>query len=99
MPHLDIRLLRPGAVAILGDPRGGGRSMTAADFDEVVEQNHRALDAFARGDHEPLAKLWSRQDDVTLGNPFGPFVRGFEQVVHNMPPRSIGTGRPSGSIS
>lgn len=58
--------------------------MTVADFDQVVEQNHRALDAFARGDHEPLAKLWSAQDDVTLGNPFGPFVRGFEQVVHTM---------------
>jgi hypothetical protein len=31
-----------------------------------------------------LAKLWSTQDDVTLGNPFGPFVRGFEDVVHTM---------------
>ena len=31
-----------------------------------------------------MAKLWSTQDDVTLGNPFGPFVRGFEEVVHTM---------------
>ncbi len=58
--------------------------MIVADFDQVVEENHRALDAFARGDHEPLAKLWSTQDDVTLGNPFGPFVRGFDEVVHTM---------------
>ena len=58
--------------------------MTVADLDQVVEQNHLALDAFARGDHEPLAMLWSTQDDVTLGNPFGPFVRGFEEVVHTM---------------
>ena len=58
--------------------------MTVADFDQVVGENHRALDAFARGDHEPLTKLWSPQDDVTLGNPFGPFVRGFDEVVHTM---------------
>jgi ketosteroid isomerase-like protein len=58
--------------------------MTVADFDQVVEQNHEALDAFTRGDHEPLAKLWSKKDDVTLGNPFGPFVRGFDQVLHTM---------------
>jgi ketosteroid isomerase-like protein len=58
--------------------------MSVADFDQVVEANHRALDAFARGDHEPLAKLWSMRDDVTLGNPFGPFVSGFDEVVHTM---------------
>jgi ketosteroid isomerase-like protein len=54
------------------------------DFDRVVDESHVALDEFAKGDHEPLAKLWSRRDDVTLGNPFGPFVRGFERVVETM---------------
>lgn len=55
-----------------------------ADFEAVVEENHRALDAFARGDHQPLANLYSRRGDVTLGNPFGPFVRGFDHVVETM---------------
>lgn len=54
------------------------------DLDQLIEQNHRALDEFVKGDHEPLAKLYSQRDDVTLGNPFGPFVRGFEQVVQTM---------------
>jgi ketosteroid isomerase-like protein len=58
--------------------------MAVSDFDQVVEQQHQALDEFTRGSHEPLAKLWSQRDDVTLGNPFGPFVRGFEQVVQTM---------------
>jgi ketosteroid isomerase-like protein len=58
--------------------------MAASDFDQLVEQQHLALDAFAKGDDEPLAALWSRADDVTLGNPFGPFVRGFEQVAATM---------------
>jgi ketosteroid isomerase-like protein len=59
-------------------------AMAASEFDQLVEQQHLALDAFARGDDEPLATLWSREDDVTLGNPFGPFVRGFEQVAETM---------------
>lgn len=54
------------------------------DLDSVITQQHRAVDEFVRGHHEPLAELWSRQDDVTLGNPFGPFVRGFEPVVQTM---------------
>lgn len=58
--------------------------MTASEFDQLIEQLHLALDAFAKGDDEPLAALWSRADDVTLGNPFGPFVRGFEQVAETM---------------
>jgi ketosteroid isomerase-like protein len=60
------------------------RSNSADDFDPIVELNHSALDEFARGDSEPLENLWSRREDVTLGNPFGPFVRGFEQVAQTM---------------
>jgi ketosteroid isomerase-like protein len=54
------------------------------DFEQVIEQNHQALDEFARGDHEPLGRLWSQRDDVTLGNPFGPFVTGFPHVMETM---------------
>jgi ketosteroid isomerase-like protein len=58
--------------------------MMTSDFDSVVEQNHAAVDAFVRGDHKPLEDLYSRRDDVTLGNPFGPFVRGFDEVAATM---------------
>jgi ketosteroid isomerase-like protein len=34
-----------------------------------------------RGDFEGYAALYSRQDDVTLGNPFGPFARGYDDVL------------------
>jgi ketosteroid isomerase-like protein len=56
----------------------------ASDFDEVIERNHRAIDEFAKGDSKPLEELYSRRDDVSLGNPFGPFVRGFEAVAKTM---------------
>ena len=47
-------------------------------------QNHSAVDKFAKGDSKPLEDLWSRREDVTLGNPFGPFARGFERVAQTM---------------
>jgi len=58
--------------------------MATSEFDRLIEQQHLAVDAFAKGNDEPLAELWSRAEDVTLGNPFGPFVRGFEQVAETM---------------
>jgi uncharacterized protein (TIGR02246 family) len=49
-------------------------------FDEVSRQYHRALEAFIQGDPEPVLALWSRQDDATLANPFGPPVRGWSAI-------------------
>lgn len=51
-----------------------------AGLDEFIEHYHRTLEAFGQGDSEPALNLWSRQDDVTLANPFGPPVRGWEAV-------------------
>jgi ketosteroid isomerase-like protein len=36
------------------------------------------------GNFEPAKGLFSQRDDVTLGNPFGPFARGFDDVVDAM---------------
>jgi ketosteroid isomerase-like protein len=54
------------------------------DLDEMIERYHHSLDVFVTGNHALLAGLYSQQDDVTLGNPFGPFVSGYEQVVETM---------------
>jgi ketosteroid isomerase-like protein len=35
----------------------------------------------ANGDSNRWEALFSQRDDVTLGNPFGPFVRGWQDVV------------------
>jgi ketosteroid isomerase-like protein len=55
--------------------------VTASDFDDVVEQYHRALDEMVKGNAEGYKKMYSRRDDVTLANPFGPPVRGWEHVA------------------
>ena len=46
-----------------------------------MEQIHAALGAFFLGDPQPTLNLFSHAEDVTLGNPFGPFVRGWERVA------------------
>ena len=54
------------------------------DFDQVVEQYHLALGEFFKGNPEAAKKIFSHQEDVTLANPFGPLVRGWEQVAEAM---------------
>ncbi|WP_352126982.1 nuclear transport factor 2 family protein [Mesorhizobium sp. dw_380] len=58
--------------------------LDANDFDQAVEKYHLALDEFMKGNPAPAKQLYSQRDDVTLGNPFGPFVHGWKQVVETM---------------
>jgi hypothetical protein len=55
--------------------------MSPFDFDEVVEQYHLALDEYVKGNPEPEMMMGSHREDVTLANPLGPPVRGWEQVA------------------
>jgi ketosteroid isomerase-like protein len=55
--------------------------MLAPDLEQVMEQDHGALAAFVTGDPEPKKRLYSRADDVTLANPYGPPARGWNQVA------------------
>ena len=50
------------------------------DVDELIEQYFRAQGEFLRGNPEPMKDLFSRREDVTLANPYGPPVRGWEEV-------------------
>ena len=59
-------------------------SFNAEDFNRVVEKYHLALGEFMKGNPAPAKELYSQRDDVTLGNPFGPFARGWQQVVETM---------------
>jgi ketosteroid isomerase-like protein len=50
------------------------------DVDQLLEQWHPASDEFLKGNPEPVKKMWSRREDVTLANPYGPPVRGRDKV-------------------
>jgi ketosteroid isomerase-like protein len=54
--------------------------MTAKTLEQAVAQNHAALDAMVKGDCSGYVGLLSDRDDVTWGNPFGPFARGRANV-------------------
>ena len=54
------------------------------DLEKVIEQYHQSLGEFMKGNYEPCKHLYTGQNDATLGNPFGPFARGFVQVAETM---------------
>ena len=54
---------------------------TVDDLDQVLEQYQLALGEFMKGNPEPVQKLFSHREDVTLANPLAPPVRGWERVA------------------
>jgi ketosteroid isomerase-like protein len=54
--------------------------MTTNDLTSAIDQSHAALGAILKGDPSVYQALYSQADDVTLGNPFGPYVRGRQSV-------------------
>ena len=54
------------------------------DLDEVIEQFHLAQGEFVNGNPEPVKRLFSHREDVTLANPLSPPAHGWEQVAATM---------------
>ena len=54
------------------------------DLDQVIERSHLTLGEIVNGDPEPLKEMYSHRDDVTLANPFGPPVRGWDEAARTM---------------
>jgi len=54
------------------------------DVDELIEQYYRAQGEFLRGNPEPVKDLFSHREDVTLANPYGPPVRGWDEVAKSI---------------
>jgi ketosteroid isomerase-like protein len=52
--------------------------------DELIEQYHLALGEFMKGDPEPVKRLWSHRDDVSLANPQNSAARGWDEVAEAM---------------
>jgi ketosteroid isomerase-like protein len=54
------------------------------ELDRAIEQYNLALDEFLKGNPEPVKKLWSHREDVSLANPLGPPARGWDEVAQTM---------------
>ncbi len=55
--------------------------LSQSDFDQVVKMYNDSLRAFFKGDPEPVLKIYSDKDDISLAPPFGPFVLGRKLVA------------------
>ncbi|WP_292321216.1 hypothetical protein [Mesorhizobium sp.] len=55
-----------------------------SDLAKVIQQDHLAVDAFVKGDPEPLKRLYSQRDDVVIANPFGPPAKGWKNAAETM---------------
>ena len=54
--------------------------MSETDVDALINDYRQALQSFISGNSQPVADLFSKRDDVTLANPFGPPHRGWQAV-------------------
>jgi ketosteroid isomerase-like protein len=54
--------------------------MMTPNLELAIEQSHAALGAILKGNPTLYQVLYSEADDITLGNPFGPFAGGQQQV-------------------
>lgn len=52
----------------------------AETFEQAIESSHRALDEIVRGNPDVFFELYSRRDDATVANPYGPPACGFGQI-------------------
>ena len=59
--------------------------MSAVDeVDELIKQYQLGTVEFLKGNPKPTQELFFHREDVTLANPLGPPVRGWEQVAKVM---------------
>ncbi len=70
----------PGCRLVATEERTLPGTETTMDLDEFVSQCEQAWQVFVTGDPGPAKLLFSRRDDVTLANPWGPAVTGWAAV-------------------
>ena len=58
--------------------------MNTPTIESAIEASHKALAMIITGDASGYLALFSDADDVTLGNPFGPFGKGRKSVEERL---------------
>jgi ketosteroid isomerase-like protein len=52
--------------------------------EKLLEEYHRALEELINGNPDVYKSMFSQREDVSLGNPFGPFGRGRAAVEQRL---------------
>ncbi len=58
--------------------------MSTHSLDSAIEASHNALAAIVNGDPSGYLALYAEDEDMTLGNPFGPFAHGRQSVAERL---------------
>ena len=58
--------------------------MNTPTIESAIEASHGALASILMGDQSGYLALFSEAEDVTLGNPFGPFGKGRKSVEERL---------------
>lgn len=53
-------------------------------LERAIELSHMALGPIVNGDSTGFVELFPEEEDVSLGNPFGPFASGRKKVVETV---------------
>ena len=59
-------------------------SLPSQKLAQAIELSRAGVRAVLNGDHQPIMALYSLADDVTIGNPFGPFALGREATARTI---------------
>lgn len=85
--RLSLLLLGAAALASVGLPQAVAARTTApavklpSALEATIVESHEALRKILNGDPSGYAALFADRDDITLGNPFGPFGKGRAAVL------------------
>lgn len=87
MRTLTLFLSALAAMALFGVPAsavaraGDASAKLPAALEAAIGESHEALRKILNGDPSGYAALFADREDITLGNPFGPFGKGRAAVL------------------
>lgn len=68
----------------IADSANPGPTATPPSFEAAIAESREALRKILNGDPSGYEALFADREDITLGNPFGPFGRGRAAVRANL---------------
>lgn len=72
------------AVGLAGTSAARAAPLADDTLEAAITESHKALRAILNGDPKLYEVLFADRDDITLGNPFGPYAKGKIQVAKTL---------------
>ena len=72
------------AMTLAGTSAARAAALADSTLEAAIAESHKALRAILNGDPKLYEALFADRDDITLGNPFGPYAKGKVEVVKTL---------------